>query len=404
MIIMKENILIETKNDFTEYLLHNLTPQLYEGFLSMYKKAVELSANYDEKIKQGGNIINIGIIGLFKIFLEDIHNLSKEKIHKEYIRIKNSAKYSDFFDQLLVAIVNSHLAFFSNVNNNKYEKYCDIDGSVFIHRCYIDSSKNFSYMPELFDENKEKKHECFEIIKKSIINTIKTFLPFKIIINDYINTKNIKYNPEIIKKSINNKILNSPSDSETKEVIIMDKPITETKEVIIIDKPITETKEVIIMDKPITETKEVIIMDKPITETKEVIIMDNPITETKEVIIIDNPITETKEVIIMDKPITETKEVIIIDKPITETIEIAKEILVEKPFVETKNASVFDYLHIDNNDNDNDNDIIHPEQMEKILEQNIKPVEKNSVKFNDNDNELCKYVIKPPEKKRKPRK
>lgn len=393
---MTEKILVETKNEFTEFLLHNLTPQLYEGFISMYKKSIELSAVYEDKIKKGANIQNLGVYGLFKIFLKDIDNLSREKIEREVVRIKNSSKYGDFFNDLIQAIIKSHILFFT-YNNNKieYNKYYeDIDINSFIHKCYIESAKIFYLNPEIFNDknidpqkNKENKHECFEIIKKSILNAIKLSIPMKSIIIDYVNNNNNKYKPLTMKHKLTNynkKILDS-SLSDNEKYPLPDVPdtsnvFTHPVKIIEINCEPNQKKEIFEEDnhpEPIAS--------KEIFE-KETSNQEQPEEHNKhEIIVHEQSVKEEKQ---------ENKEYEIIEEQVKEKENEEQQEMVNQIENKEQTESV---KQVELN-------------IEDLLEKNIKIIdniievqhEKNSVKFEDD--QMCKYVIKPPERKKRGRK
>ena len=68
----------------------------------------------------------------------------------------------------------------------------------FIHKCYIEASREFYKNPFLFDENNKNKvrqqylRESLSIIEKAIHNSIRKLLPIKNILKKYLRNSNLK--------------------------------------------------------------------------------------------------------------------------------------------------------------------------------------------------------------------
>lgn len=232
--------IVEIKNEFTEYLLNILTIPLYDGFNSIYKKSIELSSIYDNKIKSGLSITNPGINNLFKIFLKDIPNLNRDRIERETIRIKNSGKHIDFFDDLIKVVIKSYIILLTSINEQNYnllkniKHYDNVDTCNFIHKCYIEISKNLMNVPDIFNESnnppskiKENYTECIELIKKGILNAIRNVIPMKDIITEYLKNDQKKILISEIKNKISNfnkKIIDSSESIDNQIENINDPP------------------------------------------------------------------------------------------------------------------------------------------------------------------------------------
>lgn len=217
---MDYRYLVETKNEFNNFLCGLLIPHIFHGIKGMFKYSENVYDQIEQKNKKGYNINNPGIINIFKKTLEGITGLNNHEIEEEYIRIKNSSGYSDWFDNLVKASFKSYVLFLtwdSKTSSSKYGEniiYDNISIKDFIHKCYITSCDYFKENPELFINNKTNKKDILDIIKSCIELAIKKTLPYNQIIKDYLeiefNKKNDKNSIEIenIKTMVNNIINN----------------------------------------------------------------------------------------------------------------------------------------------------------------------------------------------------
>ena len=106
----------------------------------------------------------------------------------------------DYLDELIKALIKCNLQLLSN-NNTENISYEKINLSDFIHKIYIECSRIFFKRPYLFQDydivslDKQKNlKECEDIIKLSIENSVRKSLPFKLIINNYINHQVVEEN------------------------------------------------------------------------------------------------------------------------------------------------------------------------------------------------------------------
>ena len=200
--------LVETKNEFNNFLCGILTPHIYHGIKGMLKYSENVYNQIEIKNKKGAKIVNPGIVGIFKRTLEGISNLNNHEIEEEYIRIKNSSGCVDWFDNMVRAAFKSYVLFLTwdpKISNSKYSDNSIYDSIVikdFIHKCYVISCNYFRDNPELFI-NKNSKKEIFDIIKMCIEMSIKKSLPYNQIINEYLNIEFDKIN-NINSKEIEN--------------------------------------------------------------------------------------------------------------------------------------------------------------------------------------------------------
>ena len=93
--------LVETKNEFNNFLCGILTPHLYHGIKGMLKYSENVYNQIELKKKKGSIINNPGIINIFKKTLEGITNLNNYEIEEEYLRIKNTSGCVEWFDNIV---------------------------------------------------------------------------------------------------------------------------------------------------------------------------------------------------------------------------------------------------------------------------------------------------------------
>ena len=215
-----ERNISDIKTEYTDFLIHIVSPLIFEGIKSMYEKSIQQEAKYIELSKENVNLKNPGVFKIFQHFLKNIPTLNQNLIESEMIRIRDSSKHADIFEKLIKAVIKSNIILLTYnasgkqcklVNEKLHEK---VDCKMFIHRIYIESARQFYSAPELFWhqlpplEIKKNQRECISIINKAVIVAIKESIPMNDILteylrNDYIvETENDKYNR--IKSMVNN--------------------------------------------------------------------------------------------------------------------------------------------------------------------------------------------------------
>ena len=213
--------LVETKNEFNNFLCGILVPHIFHGIKGMFKYSENVFEQIEQKNKRGARINNPGIIQIFKKTLDGIKELNNHEIEEEYQRIKVKSGCVDFFDNLIRATFKSFVLFLTwdpKSEESKYtdnEIYEDLSIKDFIHKCYIISCDYFKENPELFLNSKSNKKDIFEIIKNCIELALKKSLPFNQIIEEYLQIeftkKDSKYSKELadVKNLVNDMINNN---------------------------------------------------------------------------------------------------------------------------------------------------------------------------------------------------
>ena len=203
-----EKNVIDAKNIYTDYLTNILTPLLYEGFHHTYDESKTIEQNFIIAAKSDPAITNPGIISIFQYFLRDMDKLSTSQIETEAKRIRSESGCADIFDDLIKAVVKSHIIVLTYMNNGKKSRIVEdkfherIDSKDFIHGCYIECAKLFYDHPYLFwhefsnQEIKDNQRIIFQLIKIGIKNAIKRILPMKMILEEYLKNDYLPDNDE----------------------------------------------------------------------------------------------------------------------------------------------------------------------------------------------------------------
>jgi hypothetical protein len=195
------NLLVETKNEYTIHLINILTPIIYEGFLSIYKKAQNISKNNE-------------ILKIFQDFLRQIPEWSKFTIDNESLRIINSSHSNEWLSNLIKATIKSNIIVLMYNPCLKIQQkinpifYQNIQISHFIHRVYIECARELWSNPYLLYheyppiEIKRNQRDCMNIIKECIKEALRKLLPVKHILEVYLgeeleNNENDDFNKTI---------------------------------------------------------------------------------------------------------------------------------------------------------------------------------------------------------------
>jgi hypothetical protein len=176
--------LVETKKEYTTHLIQLLTPMIYDGILSVYEDAKK-SSNEIETLK------------IFQMLLRKIPSWSDYIIEQETNRILKISTKGDIFEDLIKAVIKSNIMLLTNTspeNKDKLKIKHDITTNKFIHNAYIEVARNIFQNPYLFYHNytsyqlKKNQRDANEIIKNSIIESIRKLLPINIILQNYLGT------------------------------------------------------------------------------------------------------------------------------------------------------------------------------------------------------------------------
>lgn len=279
------NILVEAKKEYTSQLQKILTPRLYEGFKSIYDDIIEISSKeLEEKKTQTSSIIKT-----FQKMLKEIPQWNNEMIKKEYSRIEKVSN-CDYIENLIEAvfITNTKILTSVQINNSKSQniKINIPQACYFIHKCYIESSKEIFKNPYIFDQyNKgltpKEKHnnlrEALHLIDNSINNAISDLLPIRDILKQGLTKSNndVEQNEVDEEKEVEDdehEVADEEDDDSEEEEEDKEENSIETKkeEMEIVEKE--EKEDIKKMDNQIEEIKEikVDIKDENILEKEDI--------------------------------------------------------------------------------------------------------------------------------------
>ena len=179
-------VLVEAKKEYTNQLQQIISPRLYEGFKSIYNDILKVLS--DEMIQ--GNNQSASVTKLFQKSIKDIPLWNNEMIKNEYNRIEKISN-CDYIENLIEAVFITNTKILTSVQINSSESL-SIKINVpqpqhFIHKCYIECSKEIYKNPYIFDMSKnltpKEKHsnlrESLSIINHSISNAIRDLLPIR---------------------------------------------------------------------------------------------------------------------------------------------------------------------------------------------------------------------------------
>ena len=206
-----ERNITEIKTEYTNFLVSILTMPIFEFTQSVYNESSRCYYELKEVSKQDPTL-QIGstndILKIFQKCLESIPKMNNEKIEEEYNNIKNKSKCADYFDDLVKAVVKSYIILLT-FNDNKQvsanqlikEKYHEkIDIKSFIHKCLIETAREFYNNPYLFwdgyEQNKAiniklNQQEAIKRIIECIRQAIRKMLPMKTILTEYLNDNEV---------------------------------------------------------------------------------------------------------------------------------------------------------------------------------------------------------------------
>jgi hypothetical protein len=243
-----EKNIVEIKNEYTEFLTNILTPLIYEGIKRIYDKSVETHNKFVNIKKLKNKKVDIpNILKIFQIFLKGIKDINNHNIEIETERIREKCKCSEWFDDLIKAVIKSYIILLTynatektcNIVEEKH--YLNIKTKNFIHKCYIECSRIFYNYPELFWHKyvtlqiKKNQREAYDLIKLSIIEAIRKMLPMKLILEEYLSNDYICDNSETTEGKQYNKIKNlviNNESSNTNKIIESDNEDSEENDIV----------------------------------------------------------------------------------------------------------------------------------------------------------------------------
>jgi hypothetical protein len=180
--------LSEAKKEYTTQMINILKPEIFKGIKELFDQVVE---NNDEN-----KLLD------FQNNLKQITKWNQDIIDQKYETfMKNSS--CDWLDDLLQAVFISNTAILTTVKNKNNSKKIDLTipkSSRFLHKCYIESAREFYKNPYLllntldYKIQQKNMRDSLELISISIENSIRNMLPMKDILRQYLTSVNVNTN------------------------------------------------------------------------------------------------------------------------------------------------------------------------------------------------------------------
>lgn len=184
---MNAELFIEIRKEYSYHLIDMMTPFIHEGLTSIYNQANESAT----RTKCPRDILII-----FQTYLHNIQQWSQQRIEEETNRIKINSHTSEYFDDLIKAVIRSHIILltYSNKMSNVVAKtfYEQFTSEQFVHRCYTECGKNAHNNPSLFYHDRsaieliQNRAQIHCEIQKGIKRAIRKCLPLPMILKEYL--------------------------------------------------------------------------------------------------------------------------------------------------------------------------------------------------------------------------
>jgi len=179
------NLLVETKQEYTTQLVNILTPLIFEGLQSIYQDAINNSSSDD-------------VLKVFQLFLKRIPKWNNDMINRESNRIMNNSKSYTWLEDLIKATLKANISVLTYNPSIKtqikinHSFYNNVNINDFIHKIYIECARDIWNNPYLFYHNfqpidlKRNQRDAIITIKDCIREAIRKLLPVKHILNIYL--------------------------------------------------------------------------------------------------------------------------------------------------------------------------------------------------------------------------
>ena len=175
-------VLVEAKEELTNYLKDCLTNPIYDTFQRMYEQTLKTK--------------NRDILIEFQAFLRDVPKWNQDIIDREYGLIITKSG-CDWLENLIKAVFVSTARILAVMRTHSSSRPIPItvpNERKFIHKCFILAAKSIYYNPYLFDHKlapikRQKNRNRIEgLIRDAIDSAVRQLLQFKSILQDSFET------------------------------------------------------------------------------------------------------------------------------------------------------------------------------------------------------------------------
>ena len=228
------------KNEYCITLINILTPLIIDGVKSIFKEALELCIENDEKNKY---------LMTFQNFLSRVPKWNNDIISEETNRIiaKSGCNY---LEDLLTCVHITQLKVLTSIRVGSKQKKIELDIpklTDFIHKVYIKFARKIYTNVYLFEKNiqallyQKNMRECETICKECILDVIRDSIPVEKILRSYIDESNEEEIVEEIKETLEvDTSVDTSANLQTEEAKLPVK--TESKDIVVKKSAEEETK------------------------------------------------------------------------------------------------------------------------------------------------------------------
>jgi len=208
------SVLAEAKQEYTKQLVNILYPHIYTGIHSIYEGA----RNFCDKSN------DTNILKKFQQLMSMIPKWNTDRIDEEYKRIVKITE-CDWIEDLITAVFVSHTKVLTSIKvKQKNKKAIELNvpnGPYFLHKCYVETARNFWKKPYLLYhifpniDLQRNLSDAEHLIKESIEETIRKQLPVKHILQEYLGKD---YQDDDVNEDISSEVSNHTRDNLRKLV------------------------------------------------------------------------------------------------------------------------------------------------------------------------------------------
>jgi len=226
--------LVDAKIEYTRQLTTILSPLIFEGFSKLFDEAVDFKENTkDPRFEEYSEL------QIFQDYLRKIPGWNQLIIDEETHRIVVKSK-CDWLEDLIAAVFISNAKTLSVIrirNPDKQVKLKIPKLKNFVHKCYIECSRELYKNVYLFDneeittiEKNKNIRDIMSIIKEGIGEAVRNLMPYKDILRTYIGKVNDEtentmstetgFEEELYKDFAKNKLRKSIEEIDSDEEIV----------------------------------------------------------------------------------------------------------------------------------------------------------------------------------------
>ena len=201
--------------EYVDELIAKSTPVFIQSLQSIFFEESKLCKNKKYLLRD------------FQTRLENIATWSPEVIQEEFLRFQHMSR-CDWLDKLIhVSIVSMA----DRISSNEFNENMLVlpDKAIFIHKCYVNIAREVWRKPIIMYTGAKSKdkirytHELKEFIRKSIVSTIREFIPFDKLISTVLSNK--RYSLQKEGESVSVEDVTSSDSKQEEPLMITQRPL-----------------------------------------------------------------------------------------------------------------------------------------------------------------------------------